>query len=76
MTQTITTVTNKQVIFAFGKEYSEKKQNLLKHDWLKAIGHFFASILKVHEKPSTLDPSNDVVYMWAFLNATKTGFFQ
>ena len=71
MTQTITTVTNKQVVSAFGKEYSEKKQNLL-----KAIKHFFASILTVHEKPGISNASSDVIYMWAFLNATKTGFFQ
>ena len=68
MTQTITTVTNKQVVSAFGKEYSEKKQNLL-----KAIKHFFASILTVHGKPGLSDPSSDVVYMWAFLNSTKSG---
>lgn len=76
MTQTITTVTNKQVVSAFGKEYSEKKQNLLKHDLLKAIKHFFASILTVHGKSGIPEASSDAIYMWAFLNATKTGSFQ
>ncbi len=76
MTQTITTVTNKQVVSAFGKEYSEKKQNLLKKDLLKAIKHFFASILKLQEKTGISNASSDVICTWAFLNSTKTGFFQ